>query len=1038
MNAEPPLSAPGALIGRSRLLDDLRTELERRPSVVAITGETGVGKSRFVRELLHGAAIPSPCGIVLTARCREPDTSPAPCAACGSPPEEARALCACGRAADESPAPCACGPATSTPPPPSFAPIIEAFTPAGPLAAGLLGALPRHLPPVTGALRGLLPDLADRLPPAPPPLAEPQAEHHRVLRALCAMTAHLGDAVLAVEDLQWADAGTRAFLRTVVSDPPPRLGLVLTAREDGDGLPFPVTLRAPSHVTVAEQRLPPLSVAESGELAAGLLGARAVPEEFAERLHRGTGGLPYVVEEVLRRRPGRTDEGGDGGGAAGSAPGAEAEEVAGGEPGFAPPDGAPELPLPASVRRIVVERLDRLPPAARRVVAAAAVLRDPAPVDLLSAVAGSGGPETRRALTEALHHGVLRAADGRYAFPYDLARRAAHDAVPEPERPVLHLRAARALARQPGPVPLAAMAGHYRHAGRRTEAARCLEAAADRAAGGGDAGTAAAHYLDALRDGPSPAARDRIALKLARVALNARPGPQVPAALRQVLDRHSLDPGPAGEIRLLLGLLLRNQSGSGTAALEEIARAVPDLLTVSTGQAARALAITAIPSLKGWPFREHRRLLAEAERLLPEIAEEELRSAVLANRATALALMGDPSAGEAVADLPGTLTGEAAARVYANLAGAATSLGHLDRAHAFQDRAWQAVRTHHAPYLEAFVETTDLVAAFTGGRWKGLLERAEHAEEQYRNVPDFHAEALLVCGLLRLHTKGQTDVARRLLDRAVHTTALDTGVVLTSAAAAAARVHLAAARPAQAVQAAQSALHHVRRTGAWVWATPLVPTTVDALIRDGRPDEAHRLAAELAEGIADRDAPAARAALLTCRALLTPQEGRHPAASPAPPTATDGPRPGSATPDALYGAAADAWTRLDRPWEAAYVREAWGLHLLATGTAGGRTVLHEAIAAYQDLDAVWDVLRCRRGLREHGEVTVRRPGALGYGDHLSPRERAVARLASLGLSNREIARELVLSHRTVEHHVARALRKLGVSSRTEIGPQLGP
>ncbi|MER6699995.1 AAA family ATPase [Streptomyces fimicarius] len=953
MNAQLPTSAPGVLIGRSALLDDVCAEFDRRPAVVVITGEAGVGKSRLVRELL-GRTTP-PGAVTLIARCQESDGPSFP-----------------------------------------FAPIIEAIGSSEALAA----ALPAELPMVTGALRGLLPGLAGHLPPAPPPLGDPAAEHHRVLRALYALTASPGEVVLVVEDLQWADAATRAVLRTVVADPPPRLGLVLTARshtaphtdaEASDGPPFP--LRTPAHVTVVERHLAPLSVAETGALAARLLGAQAVPEEFAARLHRWTGGLPYVVEEVLRGWPARTE-----------------------------PRTAAEAPLPASVRRVVVERLRRLPPAARRVVAAAAVLRDPAPVGLLGAVAGLDEPETRRALAAALREGCLRAAGGFYAFPYDLARRAAYEAVAEPERPLLHLRAARALARHTSPLPLAEMAGHHRRAGRGAQAARCLEAAADRAAGGGDAGTAAAHYLDALRGGPSPAARDRIALKLARVALNARPGPEVPAALRQVLGLRSLGPGPSGEIRLLLGLLLRNQSGSGLEALEEIARAVPDLLSVSTGQAARALAITAIPSLKGWPMSEHRRLLAEAERLLPRVEEADLRSAVLANRATALALMGDPSAWEAVTDLPGTLTGEAAARVHANLAGAAASLGHPERARAFQARAWKAVRTNHAPYLEAFVETTDVVAAYTAGRWKGLLERAGRAEEQYRNVPDFHAEALLVCGLLRLHTKGQTDVARRLLEQAVRTTALDTGVVLTSAAAAVARVHLAAARPARAVQAVEGALHHVRRTGAWVWATALAPPAVEALIRDGRPGEAHRLVAELAEGIADRDAPAARAALLGCRALLT---------------ATDGPRAASGTPDALYAAAADAWTKLERPYEAAYVREALGLHLLATGAAGGRTVLHEAITGYQDLGAVWDVLRCQRGLREHGQVTVRRPGALGYGDHLSPRERAVARLAALGLSNREIARELVLSHRTVEHHVARALRKLGVSSRTEIGPQLG-
>ncbi|MER8265256.1 AAA family ATPase [Streptomyces griseus] len=944
MNAEPTPSTPDPLIGRSVLLDDVRSTFHHRPAVAVITGEQGVGKTRFVRELLRRTTTPG--APTLLARCRTPAAP--------------------------------------------FAPIADALSRPG----ALEGFPPANLPPVTGALRGLLPDLAAHLPPAPPRLCEPRAEHHRVLRALHTLTASLGDAVLVVEDLHRADPGTRDFLRTLLADPPPRLGLVLTAlghtvphtdTESADGLPFP--LRTPSHVTLVERHLLPLSAPETGALAAELLGTQTVPEEFADRLHRWTGGLPQVVGEVLVRGVPT-------------------------EPGAERTDARP--PLPASVRRAVVERLRALPPTARRVVAAAAVLRTPANVELLGAVAELDEHETRRALAAALRHGVVRAAEGgSYAFPYDLAHRAAYEAVAEPERPVLHLRAARALARHAArPLPLARMAEHYRRAGRGEQAARYLEVAGDRAADGGDAGTGAAHYLEALRCGPSPVARDRVALKLARVALNARPGPEVPAALRQVLDHRSLDPGRSGEIRLLLGLLLRNQSGSGLEALEEIARAVPDLLGVSTGQAARALAITAIPSLKGWPVGEHRRLLAEAERLLPRVEEEDLRSAVLANRATALALMGDPSAWEAVADLPETLTAEATARVHANLAGAAAALGHPVRARGFLTCAQQAVRRHRAPYLEAFVETTEVVAAFTGGRWRGLLERAERAEEQYRNVPDFHAEALLVCGLLRLHTKGQTDVARRLLEQAVRTTALDTGVVLASAAAAVARVHLAAGRPARAVQAVEGALHQVRRTGAWVWATALVPPAVDALTRDDRTDRAHRLVAELADGLAGRDAPAGEAALLTCRALL------------------------GAGADAPYEAAEDAWTRLERPLEAAYTREARGFRLLAAGAVDGRAVVDDAIGAYQDLGAVWDVLRCRRGLREHGHVTVRRPGALGYGDHLSPRERAVARLASVGLSNREIARELVLSHRTVEHHVARALRKLGASSRTEIGPLL--
>nr|WP_263008769.1 helix-turn-helix transcriptional regulator [Nonomuraea phyllanthi] len=51
---------------------------------------------------------------------------------------------------------------------------------------------------------------------------------------------------------------------------------------------------------------------------------------------------------------------------------------------------------------------------------------------------------------------------------------------------------------------------------------------------------------------------------------------------------------------------------------------------------------------------------------------------------------------------------------------------------------------------------------------------------------------------------------------------------------------------------------------------------------------------------------------------------------------------------------------------------------------------------------------------------------------MSSREREVALLAAEGKTNQEIATELFLSRRTVESHIASALRKLGVPSRKEL------
>ncbi|HEY0868257.1 MAG TPA: response regulator transcription factor [Fimbriimonas sp.] len=53
-------------------------------------------------------------------------------------------------------------------------------------------------------------------------------------------------------------------------------------------------------------------------------------------------------------------------------------------------------------------------------------------------------------------------------------------------------------------------------------------------------------------------------------------------------------------------------------------------------------------------------------------------------------------------------------------------------------------------------------------------------------------------------------------------------------------------------------------------------------------------------------------------------------------------------------------------------------------------------------------------------------------DELSDREKEVARLAITGMSNPEIARELMISINTVKTHLASVLYKLGARNRTEL------
>jgi DNA-binding NarL/FixJ family response regulator len=115
--------------------------------------------------------------------------------------------------------------------------------------------------------------------------------------------------------------------------------------------------------------------------------------------------------------------------------------------------------------------------------------------------------------------------------------------------------------------------------------------------------------------------------------------------------------------------------------------------------------------------------------------------------------------------------------------------------------------------------------------------------------------------------------------------------------------------------------------------------------------------------------------------------------------------------------------------------EALGATLVAAELAALAAELHRAGGGAGAAAAA--ELRCRR-LRERCDPAASPAFARLAGDErLTDRERELAELAAQGWSNADIAGHLVLSVRTVENHLQRVYRKLGVRGRSDLAGVLG-
>jgi DNA-binding CsgD family transcriptional regulator len=794
--------------------------------------------------------------------------------------------------------------------------------------------------------------------------------------------------LLALDDLHWADADSLALLSFLC-----RRARRLPVAILGTMRPWPTCAHdlaaALTHDGLAKlQRLAPLSEAAAATLLAAGNAHRVEPARAA-RAWRLCAGNPLLLTRL-------------------------AEAIRHGQ---AVPEQV-ELTLPLA-------RFAGVPEVVFRYAQVASVLGPRFRPDVAAEIAALDEGELQLAL-EALHRGGLvePVAGGtpppvsdpdRVGFVQPLFRQALHDDLPPAERSRLHRLAFRVALRRgtdPAEVAVHAMAGRM-HGDQ--EAIEALDQAGQAAARAGVVAAATTHFRVAV-ELAGETAGPALLIRLGEIELGA--GNPSPAAtlFRRLLSRDDLDVGIRVDVLRKLGAaqVANHEHAQGEARLLEAAS-----LAERAGDRARVVQAL-LDHAQSW-MPPPRRVLPSAQRAykLATGLDQGLRVQATIHRAFLLLLSGDPSgvdeahaAAAFVEQHPEKDPGwrMSILGTYHRIANFIERFDVCERMHRLAVAA--AERTGAAGLLSAasIIHCDTLLRL---GRLEEALALGQQAPDAPELVAPFRAPTVGIALAVVLQFMGRSNESEAWSQRAHQR------LVTRQSPQAFWLWHLRGLRwldQGHAEQASDTYRHLEELVRGFGLEEPCaVPWSRDAIrahVAAGRVEDACRVLNRVERDTARLPCRWPRIVAHTAHATLAERAGDVPTA------------------EAHFQRALEFHGQVQLPLERARTLIDYGAFLRrgARQPAAARRPLAEALVLAERAGAVRLAVEAQGELRLAGGRR-RRPGEPAT---LTPREARVAELAANRRTNLEIARQLVISTKTVETHLRHVFGKLAVTSRRDL------